>query len=345
MSNFDEVVDEGLISYQMTHNSSLYPIKKWVIRYLTILLPLLILQPDVQANALVSREIAISIDDAPMSSTSLFKSIDRTKVIIAQLKAVNSPSIGIFSLGRNAQEVPQGMEQLKLYGEAGHMIANHSYSHYQLSKTSTSIFIQDIQRAHQLLGFLPNFKPFFRFPYLCEGKNAHQRETVLQALTTMGYREGYVTVNNYDFAINYLVNKAVKRGQSIDYEKLKQVYLSILWDCIIFYDQLSLKVLGRSVKHVLLLHANDLAAYYIGDLVALIRSKDWKVIPIEEAYQDPIAQLPLATTIKSYYGRISAIAQEKGLNELALAPPSLSYSYIQQALEEAQVFMHTANNK
>lgn len=59
--------------------------------------------------------------------------------------------MGIFALGQNAQEVSKGMEQLKLYGEAGHVTANHSYSHYRLSKVSASTFIQDIQRAHQLL--------------------------------------------------------------------------------------------------------------------------------------------------------------------------------------------------
>jgi len=285
----------------------------------------------------ITPEIAISIDDAPMPSTGLFTSISRTKAIITQLKGVNSPSVGIFALGQNVQELPQGLEQLKWYSKAGHMISNHSYSHYQLKKVSSSTFIQDIKRADQLLRSLPNFKPFFRFPYLCEGKNATQREAVLQALRTMDYQEGYITVNNYDFAIHYLVNKAIKNGQSVDHEKLRQVYLTILWDCIIFYDQLALKVLGRCVKHVLLLHANDLAAYYIGDLITFIRSKGWKAIPIESAYQDPIAQLSLTTT-KSKYGRIGAIAQEKGLNQLPLAPPSLSYRYIQQALEAAQVF-------
>lgn len=282
-------------------------------------------------------EIAISIDDAPMPSTRLFKCIDRTKAIIAQLKAVDSPAIGVFSLGKHAEELPQGLEQLRLYGEAGHVIANHSYSHYQLSKVSSQVFIKDVQRAHQLLSSLPNFKPFFRFPHLCEGKNATQREKVLKALDSMGYQEGYVTVSNYDFAINSLVNKAIRKGQSIDYEKLKQVYLAILWDCISFYDQLALQVLGRQVKHVLLLHANDLAAYYIGDLITFIRSKGWKVIPIQEAYQDPIAKLHLTTT-QSQSGRIGAIAKERKANYKALIRPSLYYSYIEQALTEAKVF-------
>ena len=40
---------------------------------------------------------------------------------------------------------------------------------------------------------------------------------------------------------------------------------------------------------------------------------------MEEAHQDTVAQVPL-TTIKSQYGRISAIAQGKGFNPLALFP-------------------------
>lgn len=160
----------------------------------------------------------------------------------------------------------------------------------------------------------------------------------------MGYQEGYITVNNYDFAINHLVNKAIKNKQVVDFEKLKQVYLAVLWDCISFYDHLALKVLGRRVKHVLLLHTNDLAAYYIGDLVTMIRGKGWKIIPIQEAYQDPIAKLKI-TTIKSQYGRIGALAQERKTDYRSLIRPSLSYAYIKKALKEAQAFMHTANNQ
>ena len=281
-------------------------------------------------------EIAISLDDAPMPSTAIFQGRARTQAIIQKLQNVHSPPVGIFALGVHAQQ-PLAMERLKMYAEAGHLIANHSYSHYKLGKVSAETFIQDVQRAHKQLCGLPNFRRWFRFPYLYEGDNAQQRAAVLQALAAMGYQQGYVTVCNYDFHINCLVVRAVKNKQAVDYDKLRTVYLNILWDGIDFYDRLAYEVCGRRVKQVLLLHANDLAAHYLGDLIELIRSKGWKVISIEEAYQDPIATMQLTTTF-SKHGRIAAIAQERGLGQRVLPHPSQSYDYIQKALEQAQVF-------
>lgn len=281
-------------------------------------------------------EIAISLDDAPMPSTVIFKGTARTHAILQQLRAVSSPPVGIFAVGVHAQHAG-GLRRLKMYAEAGHFIANHTYSHYKLGQVPAATFIQDIQKAHQQLCGLPNFRPWFRFPYLYEGDNVPQRKAVLEALATMGYQQGYVTVCNYDFYINHLVVQAIKKGQQVAYDRLKTVYLTILWDCIDFYDKLAHQVLGRSVKQVLLLHANDLAALYLGDLLELIRSKGWKVISIEEAYKDAMAHMTLTTPLSSQ-SRIAAIAREKGLTQLVKPHPSQTYTYIQQALEQAQVF-------
>jgi peptidoglycan/xylan/chitin deacetylase (PgdA/CDA1 family) len=282
-------------------------------------------------------EIAISLDDAPMPGTILFSGMQKTVAIIQKLREVNSPAVGIFALGIHAQGA-QNMERLRMYGEAGHIISNHTYHHYRLNNTSTHVFIEDIQKAHEHLSSLPNFRPFFRFPYLCEGKDHAQRQEVIQALKAMAYREGYVTVSNHDYYINKLALQAAKAGKHINYEKLKKVYINILWECIKTYDQLSRKVLKRKIKHVLLLHENDLAALFIGDLIIYIREQGWKVIPIEEAYQDPIGDIDLQNNY-AYSGRIAAIAVDKGLGKgLVDFPVTTHLDYIAKALNKAGVF-------
>jgi peptidoglycan/xylan/chitin deacetylase (PgdA/CDA1 family) len=283
-------------------------------------------------------EIAISLDDAPMPGTILFSGMDKTKAIIEQLHAVNSPPIGIFALGIHAQGI-QNLERLRMYGEAGHIIANHTYHHYRLNDISSQAFIEDIQRAHECLSSLHNFRPLFRFPYLCEGKNDKQRQEVIQALKKMGYQEGYVTISNHDYHISKLVVQAANAGKKINYEKLKKVYIDILWSCIQTYDQLSYQVVKRKVKHVLLLHENDLAALFIGDLINYIRAQGWKVISIEEAYQDPISTIDI-TNNYHYSGRIAAIAVEKGLGKgLIDFPESTHVNYIAKALQQEKVFV------
>lgn len=282
-------------------------------------------------------EIAISLDDAPMPGTILHGGMEKTKKILQALQETKCPAIGIFATAAHAKG-KINMERLRMYGEAGHMIANHSYSHYNLNKVTAEKFIADIKKAHLILSSLPNFKPFFRFPYLAEGKNKAQRQVVISALQAMGYQEGYTTVNNHDYYVNKLLLEAVKNGQTVDYDKLRKLYLSILWDCIETNQKLAYKVCHRRVKHVLLLHENDLAALFIGDLIDHIRKQGWKIISIEEAYQDPIATIPVTNTY-SLVGRIGTIAVEQGLGKGLVAFPETVYlEYIPKAIKEQHIF-------
>ncbi|MEM7055585.1 MAG: polysaccharide deacetylase family protein [Bacteroidota bacterium] len=283
-------------------------------------------------------EIALSLDDAPTPGTMLFSGIDKTKAIIQKLQAVNSPAIGIFALGMYTREA-QNRERLRMYGEAGHIIANHTYSHYRLDDITAQAFIKDIQKAHECLSSLHNFRPLFRFPYLCEGKDIQQRQEVMQALKAMGYQEGYITVCNHDYYINKLVLEATQAGKQIDHEKLKKVYINILWDCIATYERMVCRVMKRKVKHVLLLHENDLAALFIGDLIEHIRKQGWRVIAIEDAYKDPMADIDLMTNYGNT-GRITAIGVEKGLGKgLVEFPPTTQMKYIAEALKQEKAFV------
>jgi peptidoglycan/xylan/chitin deacetylase (PgdA/CDA1 family) len=288
-------------------------------------------------------EIALSLDDAPMPSTAVFNGVEKTRRIVQALQSANCPAVGIFAIGKYAH-TPTGLKRLYMYADAGHIIANHSYNHYKLNDITTQEFIDDIKKAHEVLSVIPNFRLLFRFPGLAEGKDKTQRQEVIQALRNMGYREGYITVSNSEYYLSKLFVDAVKDGKTVDYDKLKDLYINILWDCIATNHKLAYKVLQRKVKHILLLHENDLAALFIGDLIAHIRKQGWKIISIEEAYQDPIANFSLTNT-HSMGGRISAIGMEKGLGKgLAVFPETAEYSYIPKALKHQQIFTNSVRN-
>jgi hypothetical protein len=89
---------------------------------------------------------------------------------------------------------------------------------------------------------------------------------------------------------------------------------------------------------VLLLHENDLTALFLKDLIKHIRAQGWKIISIEEAYQDPIATIPITNT-SSLGGRISAIAIEQGLEKMIVASPKTAYfEYIPEAIIKQDIF-------
>ena len=80
------------------------------------------------------------------------------------------------------------------------------------------------------------------------------------------------------------------------------------------FDKMSVKALGRSVKHIILLHETDLNALCMDVLIGELKKQNWFFISPDAAYQDPIALLePKSTTILNQ-GRVFALAKEAGYN-------------------------------
>lgn len=158
---------------------------------------------------------------------------------------------------------------------------------------------------------LPGFKPWFRFRFLDEDRAIADRDAIRQALSEAGYFNGYVTVDNYDWYFDRLFQTALHEKKRADYEKLEPLYLEHLWQSITFYDQMALAALGRSPKHVLLLHENDLAALFVDSLINFLRTKGWKIISPAEAYEDPIAAM-IPDVLMNNQGRVAAFAKAGG---------------------------------
>lgn len=228
------------------------------------------------------KRIAITIDDAPMGSSHLFTGAERTKKIIQHLDGYRA---GIFVIGENLS-TKDGRNRLKLYDEAGHMIGNHTYSHYMCRKVSAEKFIKDIDKAHQLIRDYSNFKHIFRYPYLDECKTQDKKEKVSSYLKEKCYINGYVTIVTLDWHMNNLLQKGVRNGKKVDYSKLKKFYLDTMIEYVNVYYNVYFDKLGYSPPHSLLLHENDLNALYLGDLIDLLKNNGWKIIPPEDVYFD-----------------------------------------------------------
>ncbi len=68
-----------------------------------------------------------------------------------------------FCVGKNIDENPEVFKRLLL---EGHLVGNHSYSHLNGWKVSSSQYIDDIKKCEQaILQFHPSFIKLFRPPY------------------------------------------------------------------------------------------------------------------------------------------------------------------------------------
>lgn len=280
------------------------------------------------------QQIALTFDDAPRKNGEHYTGKERTEILIKKLKDKNVPAVAFFCIGRDLDAVER--ERLMMYGEAGHFISNHTYSHKSIKTLGVDGYIDDIRKADVVLKEFPNYRYWFRYPFLDEGKDVDSRDKIRYALKEMGYVNGYVTVDDYDWYLEKLFQDALKAGKTVDYYKLKNIYIQHLWKSIKFYDDMAMNVIGRSPKHVLLLHENDLAAMYIDDFIDFLREQGWEIISPEDAYTDPISQI-IPEVLLNGQGRIGAIAKEKGYTG-PFAQETEDADYLDKYVEEEGVF-------
>ncbi|GAB2664881.1 amidohydrolase family protein [Arenimonas aestuarii] len=271
-------------------------------------------------GAASSRRLAITFDDAPRPDGAFLTGQERTRRLIAGLEAAEVRGAMIFATTQRLGDTPGAEARLRAYVAAGHVLANHSHAHGWLRQAQAADYLADARRANKMLSGLGEAPAYFRYPFLDEGRDEAQRDAVREGLAAMGLRNGYVTIDNYDWYLDALAAEARRADPALDLDALRDIYVQTLVDAARFYDDIARDNLGRSPAHVLLLHENDLAALFITDLVNALRSDGWEIIPAIEAYADPIAERTPRTLFNGQ-GRVAALAHEAGRSARSLVHP------------------------
>ena len=287
--------------------------------------------PALSANSQCGpKRVALSFDDAPRPGTAVMSGWERTARIVAALDGSGVDEAAFFSLSERA--VGEGRDRLLAYARAGHVIANHSASHPNLHRVGAAVFLQDVRAAHAVLSKLPGFQPLFRFPMLNEGRSIEERDAIRAGLAELGYRQGYVTIDTYDFYIDNYLRQSVAKGRQPDEAALGRLYVESILGAAEHYDAIACAWLGRSPAHVLLLHENDVAALYLGQLIAGLRANGWTIITATEAYADPMSRSTPDTLLLGQ-GRVAALAHIAGAAPSALRHESESTEYLDRKLQ------------
>ncbi|WOE31834.1 MULTISPECIES: polysaccharide deacetylase family protein [unclassified Acinetobacter] len=222
----------------------------------------------------------------------------------------------------------EGLNLISEWGKQGHRIGNHGNLHLNLNKNEVNLsdYLNDMQHAHQVFSALEGFVPRYRFPFLKEGNTLEKRQGVRTWLSTHHYQSGAVSIDASDWYYNQLFLKYQQENDQARLEKLKRAYIFHLLDRAKYYDHLALQTLGRSPKHVLLLHVRAINAAWLEDIIYSFQKDGWQFIDSDTAYQDTIYHiqpnlLPAGESI------IWSIAQIYGVKNLRYPAEDAPYEY------------------
>ena len=263
-------------------------------------------------------QISITMDDFNVFDVPAMSGAARNQAILDALSKFKLKA-AMFVSGKFVDN-EKNMPLLRAWDAQKHLIGNHTYSHRYYPNIKFEEYAQDILRNEALLKALPRYRRLFRFPFLKEGKTSEQRDRMRAFLKERGYKNGHVTIDASDWYVDERLRKKLKEDPRADTRPYRDFYLNHLWERATYYDELSRKTLGRSVKHTLLIHHNVLNGLFLGDVLQMFKSKGWKLIDADEAFTDSVfaSEPRIAPAGESL---IWALAKETGKFENILRYP------------------------
>jgi len=247
------------------------------------------------------RQVAITIDDLPAGNASNMSAAeisDLTSRLLAALREQKIPAVGfvnekkLYKIG----EVDERIKALAMWVDSGFELGNHTFSHASLNQVGLKAWEDEIVQGETVTRMLltqHNMKlRYFRHPYLDTGRDLGTRQGAEAFLVARGYRIAPVTVDAWDWMYARVYEDARKRGDTALQQDLLRSYLTYT-DAVFAYDeQLSKELVGYEPKQILLLHANQVEADHLGELVEVIRKRGYRFISLEDALSDQVYSLP-----------------------------------------------------
>ena len=234
------------------------------------------------------REIAITIDDLPFvgsangKASNLQREHDRFMKILQTLRDKNVPATGFVIAG----SIEKGQwELLEQFQQAGFILGNHTYSHRSLNSVSAEKYIEDVDKADKILTPLMTTPKYFRYPYLAESKG-DKKQKVYDYLTEHQYIIAPVTIDSKDFLFNSQLFAIPYRLREQNLNRLKQRYLAYIWSQTVRAENKAKKFNGdKPVKQILLIHANLINSYCLGDIIDLYQQHGYRFISLADALE------------------------------------------------------------
>lgn len=264
------------------------------------LMVLLLIWLAIPVKAEGGRTMAVTIDDLPFVGYNAPLPLVQQKhdELLAVLRKHHVPAVGFVS-GCNLlipEQVDARTAMLQAWVKAGLTLGNHTHAHADLNRTALSAFQQDVQFMDRLLQWVDESTArtprYFRFPMNHTGDTADKRDAMAAFLAGSGYTAVPFTVEAEDYLYAAAYAGVRRRGEIENLARLRQDYLAFVMNKLEFAEKLAGRLLNRELPQILLLHANELNADCLDEILIRLRARGYRFISMAEALTDPAYQAP-----------------------------------------------------
>ena len=261
------------------------------------------------------RQVAITIDDLPRGGDGgaydLAGMRDMTKKLLSPFREQKIPVIGFVNAGR-VQIDEQGLRTiLDLWLDAGADLGNHSYSHPDINSVPLDVYTADIVRGEgpirAALAARGKTLLYYRHPFLHTGPTPETKKGMQEFLDQHGYRVAPVTLDDadYEYAVGYLMPGLRERVQ--------REYVPYMESIVDFFEKRSVEVVGHEIPQILLIHASQMNADLMPELLRMFRKRGYEFVTLAQALKDPAYQLPEGYVGRGGFSWIHRWSKTKGM--------------------------------
>ncbi len=267
---------------------------------LKLLITILLMSVSVSAQTNnPSRRMAVTFDDLPyvaVDQNDLPNAQRATKEILRALRTHRVPAVAFVNEGTLLVmgEVDARIALLQQWVDAGMILGNHTYSHPDFNTLTIQQFQDDIIKGEvitrRLMQSRQPYQLYFRHPYTHTGGTQAKKEGIENFLAARGYKVTPHTIDSTDFIFNVVYVRALRNKDEAMAKRLREAYLKFTIAATEFAERFSPEIFGREITQTLLLHANDITADCLDEMLRRLAARGYRFVTLDEAMSDPAYQ-------------------------------------------------------
>ena len=248
------------------------------------------------------RLVAVTIDDLPVVSTrkDLKTRQEITRKLLAHITKAKVPAIGfvnenkLYADGEKRDEAQ--VDLLRAWLRANLELGNHTFSHVNIANVPLDKYKDEILRGEIITKELLEAKNmkmrYFRHPFLWTGLSLETKSDLGKFLAEHNYTIAPVTIDNSDWIFARAYDNAFDKGDKKLMKEIGAAYITYLDAKTDYWERQSVKLFGREIRQILLLHANFINSDYFDDVAKMYKKRGYKFVTLDEALKDEAYKLP-----------------------------------------------------